>query len=883
MKKFCFMISSLLASAGMLLAGLVSQARAQWTEAYLTINRGVISHSILNAGMSGRRDNGQKQEPSSFSYPQGRSLLVYSGGGERVGWNSKSASAGEGFWVMSKTGGSVKLSYAGSGDISPDINSLGHSPSDYPEAYIGAVEHGEWAVSVRDANGARAAWTDNANLVNVTTSYWPASGPLESRTPPMGHPAIIWNFKFNRYRSGVPFTERIAAGEFQQLGAPAWAEALSEDEFPDVVAIAKAKSNTQDLQWMRRWYQWGHTDYDDIIINENVVENTGASQAEGVYIVLKNRFTSGMSYNWYAGGNANLGGGDVRCRDNYVRSTVASNYLEGVSVNDFMAGRGKPTGSSTGAALAQQGHAMVYLHDGDSKHTSFMHDDVGDPWIKALANSRWNSDQQWVNEGLLTHAAYFGLGVIDAIPPFNTYGGMDPEIYVAPHDNPETPNIDEGAQQPASITMWRFGSHGDFEQPDPGKDSETSIYDILTTAEYPDEPEEAFEYTQFVTFGPYDLQPGEKFKVVVAYVGGYGSQNAKYSDIKKYGRPFEFAWINLYNGAGRSIEDRYARQAEVPWGEAAMFENFQRAIHAYDWGYDLPNQPPNIRLAKESNLDGKSVISWSAYGEDSADPDYTGDEARDIRGYRIYRSKTENQGPFDLVAEFTIADAKAGANLPPGVTYNPNGVFHTVATSAFPEGIPLRANPLLSGNDAAAGEEVQGLYTYADPESKAGFPAWYRVDSYDSGHGDWKGRGAVPSLESAPGPGGAAIIGKTAGVVPVVPASDVFNRFEAEIMVVPNPFKVDDHTHSYKSQRNIRFINVPSRCKLEIFDVTGQKVWTQFNDDLTKGEMTWVQYTEGAPNQIESMFPGIYFWKVTNLMPGSAQWKIQTGTFAVIK
>ena len=238
---------------------------------------------------------------------------------------------------------------------------------------------------------------------------------------------------------------------------------------------------------------------------------------------------------------------------------------------------------------------------------------------------------------------------------------------------------------------------------------------------------------------------GRALQVVVAYVGEMGSQNPKYADYRKYAKPFEFAWMNMYNGPAATSVDWAVRQQEIPWGEEAMFENFQRAIQAYDWGYDIPNQPPNIRLSFESNLDGQAEISWSACTEDAVDPDYEGDEAKDIRGYRIYRSKTENQGPYELAVEFSVEAARSGT-LPRGVSFDPNRVFRTIKNTAFPEGIPLRENPLLRGMDAGAGAEVKGLYTYTDRDSKAGFPFWYTVRAYDSGHDDWKGQGPVPAL-----------------------------------------------------------------------------------------------------------------------------------------
>jgi hypothetical protein len=103
------------------------------------------------------------------------------------------------------------------------------------------------------------------------------------------------------------------------------------------------------------------------------------------------------------------------------------------------------------------------------------------------------------------------------------------------------------------------------------------------------------------------------------------------------------------------------------------------------------------------------------------------------------------------------------------------------------------------------------------------------------------------------------------------------------VAVVPNPYKIDESTASYKGQQNVRFINLPSRCQIDIYDVTGQRVWTQFLNDLTTGESTSFQFTEGRPSNFgQAVFPGIYYWKVTSLMPESIN-QTQTGTLLVIK
>ena len=884
-RRIGFIASGFLSVVGILLAGLVTRSQAQWSHPFRTLARGIIAHAIQNKGMGGRRDNGKKQEPSGFSYPMNKSTLVYSGGKERVGWNDKAHSC-EGVWIMSKTGGVVANAYAGTNQESSDIVSMDHDASTYPEAYLGGIHNGGWALSVHsNGGGFPSSWVRYGNFRNIATNYWPPSpdGVVTGYKTPSTHPVMIWNYRYNEYPPRASFTERIAAGDLPQLSAPAWAEALAEDDFPETVSIARAYSTANNLEWTRKYYQFGNDNYDDFIICDTMVENIGSAAAEGVYIAVKNRFHNGFA--WWINGTPSFNNipGNRITADDWHRSTLAPNYLDGGA----NLGTSKPAGSALGKQLADQGHAMLYCHDGEQQDPSFPHNDWGDPILKKLAWNRIVTDQQWVNEGCFGHGDYFGVGVVDAFPPFNTYGGLDAETYVAPHDNPETTDIDESVQQPASATIWKFVNHGNFEQPDPDNNSDNQIYDILTTAGYHNEPGEADHYSEFMTFGPYTLQPGEKCKVVIAWAGGVGGNNAKYSDYKKYGKPFELAWLNMYNGPGNPPVDYQTRQQELAWGEQAMFEHFQKAIEAYNWGYDVPNQPPTIRLSKRSNLKGQNEISWSAYGEDAEDPDYTGAEAKDLRGYRIYRASVQNDGPYELAAEFTIADAKAG-KLPPNVTYEPDGVHHTVASSSYPEGLPLMSNRMVHAAEPDAGTPVKGVYRFADVQSRAGFPNWYFVRYYDSGHADWKGQGAVPAMESGPGPGATGICGYVGGVVPVVPADDAFNTFQEKVAVVPNPFKQDEATRSYKMQQKIRFINLPSRCQINIYDVTGQKVWTQFLNDLTIGESTWNQFTEGRPSDFgQAVFPGIYFWKVTNLMPepeaGGAKWKFQRGTILIMK
>jgi len=236
------------------------------------------------------------------------------------------------------------------------------------------------------------------------------------------------------------------------------------------------------------------------------------------------------------------------------------------------------------------------------------------------------------------------------------------------------------------------------------------------------------------------------------------------------------------------------------------------------------------------------------------------------------------------VTEFSFEHAQVG-NLPGNVTYDPTGVFTTISNSAVPLGIPLRESKYFSGMDPEAGSEVQGLYTYTDVYSKAGFAAWYAVRSYDSGHNDWNSTGkTISPLESAPGPAGSTTLGGRKGIVPVVPGAATFDRMEVRIKVVPNPFKADDNLHTYNRKQALRFINLPGRCQIDLYDLSGQRFWTFFNDNPLTAEVTYKHLTEGSRGTGfgEVLFSGIYFWKVTSLMPESMG-KVQKGTFVVIK
>ncbi|MBI2950865.1 hypothetical protein HYY27_02155, partial [bacterium] len=658
-------VLSALALTGLLL--LASGALAQpgsFSNTYRTMGRSEIGLSVYASGALGRQDNGQKQEPHSFSYPKQHHPLVYAGGWDRAAWFISHNTGGDGVWILSKTGGTPRVSHSGGQSYTSDIAMQAYDPARGPEKNLGTPYTYTHPLALRSSSN--GVWTGGVALDGQLTNYWPGA------TIPAGHPPTIWNYGYYQYNS-----KEAAA-------------------FPQEISISRWSTGA-GLTVTRKGYMFGHQDYDDFVLFDYVVENTGGKDVADAYISFQSRIDNSLGSVWQAGSYNGWHGPGEKNRDTWLRNTRAANFSGPAAARDL---------------------ALMYAYDGDDPQVPW--DDRGDPWFKDFAESNLKRTQDFP-EGFIQSAPYFGYGLIDATPPFNIPGGADPDTYVAPRDNPATP-LDESKSQPAATQWFRMTSTSQYDAPNEGKNSDAAMYDMLTSGGHKDDPTEGYAYSEFMTFGPYDLKAGEKFKVVIAYAGGLASQNPKYANQpSKYPQPFEFNWMLM------------GLQSELTLGEDAMLANFRKAMEAYTWSYAIPQQPPDLKLRWDSNLKGQAVFKWSGMAESSENPAYTGAEARDIVGYRVYASYREARGPYALKADFKVADAKAG-KLPASVTFDASEQWRTNKSATFPDGVALVDDK---------GQPVKGTYSYTDADSKAGFPAWYSVRAYTSGHSDFMGRGKV--------------------------------------------------------------------------------------------------------------------------------------------
>lgn len=358
-------------------------------------------------------------------------------------------------------------------------------------------------------------------------------------------------------------------------------------------------------------------------------------------------------------------------------------------------------------------------------------------------------------------------------------------------------------------------------------------------------------------YGPYTLGPGDKAKVVIAYVAGMGANSAKYRmDTANYARPYEWNW------------QQQSLVNELELGLEAIYAHGNEAQKLYDLGFDGPNQPPDVKVNALTNLDGHIEVDWSGVADTAIDPDLG---RPDVLGYRVYRSDFMRVGPWELLATIPKAVGPEGERQLP---------------SDAPIGASFDNQPWAEGLEDPHSIEIDGpfrwgTYRFTDSEPDLGFIYHYSVRAFDeqgleTGHSDernqyrWHPNGIVPRLTSSL-------------------LSHENESMSLPIRVVPNPWVQGNDEHSYGAPR-IRWINVPSRCTLYIYTLTGDLAWRDTFDTLdpqrgrpvAQGEIEWDTHTVGLnANTRGRLNAGTYIWAIESHHPESLG-QIQKGLFVIV-
>ncbi len=304
-------------------------------------------------------------------------------------------------------------------------------------------------------------------------------------------------------------------------------------------------------------------------------------------------------------------------------------------------------------------------------------------------------------------------------------------------------------------------------------------------------------------------------------------QNNPYPDpvaFLKVG-PFDFV------GVGETLHVVFAfvgGTEGVVFPEENLFANAEWARRAFLSRYVLPAPPPSPHLVVRTDRN-RAELFFDPSPEEAVDPN-TGE--KDFEGYRIWRRRGEasaEDSGWVLLATFDVVD-----------------------DIGFNTGLPVKVG---SG-------EFAGWYRFVDEGVKDGFTYTYAVTSFDRGNPEL----GLSSLESS------RLQNATTVVISPAPRA----RRKLHIRVYPNPYRFSSlFDGSSVFDRVVVFDNLPPRARIQLFTLSGERVWRYEHDDPFSSRATWNLLTEHG---LEAA-PGLYIWVVEDLQTGA----VARGRLMVVK
>lgn len=566
-------------------------------------------------------------------------------------------------------------------------------------------------------------------------------------------------------------------------------------------------STKHDVWVTRKAHSYSHQDFDDFFILELEFENRGNKQLNDTYFGVMNTFyvnNHGTSYRW---GHE---GGLVRYRrapggmDDWYKYTESPNFmpnpLSGLSASQF------------------QGKFINYQWDGNT-NASF-EEDTGDPYYRDLENGGGDFPNSTARpEGTPISLAYQFMAPLAFrnTGPSHTFNAADAaEGFVDPQGDP--------------LSHW-YTAHArrNIDDPTRGSVSMADQYDIFTGPNTPDPTSEQMQWSDQI-WGPYNLAPGDKAKVVLVY--GFGSA-ADMAPNTETGYPHDMIqWsFNFGNVGDDERKQRLAR------GEEAMLRHLDHAQFVYNAGFDIPDSPPDVEFFQTSNAQAKIVLEWPNTADNAIHPDYG---MADVAGYRVYRSIWQETGPWILKA------------------------------------------------DIPKGSDSGGKYSWVDEESLAGFSFGYSVRAYATPKTNWSNSTGMTINDLPPtvrahlengleGGWSAAEQRMVVPGTPILAANDDADALANPVTVVPNPFDLSLEEANYQGSKKLRFLGVPRKSRISIFTVSGDLIQVIDHDDPTAGEAAWLLKDRFLTGEATS---ALYFFVVESLMPASMGQKSK-GAFVI--
>ena len=676
-------------------------------------------------------------------------------------------SAGEGIIVATNVDGEKYVSYTGPNGPSEDVLPLSYDIQNSPEA--------NWGIETLAPPGVEKRRDSIVGGSGVPTANWWAGATPQSDDALNQYPYEIHNHDYAIYPPLQNTAEEILVGQW---------------------------TTKHDVVTTRRVLAWSHQDLDDFLIIEVEFENQGNKQLNDTYFGFVNAFYSSLVGTvWRWGGE----GGIVT----YIRPQGLDDWYKYSEATNF---DGDP---------AAVGNYLSYQFDGN--FVGSPDDDTGDPYIREFQDTN-NTDFPGATsrpDGMPNSPAYVGFAPL-AFRNSGTSHVFNPQDLAAGYEDPI-------GGDPVLSHWWEVFAQGNVDDPVGGRGrAPAERYDRLTGPTMDQPTEEGMGWHDQI-YGPYNLAPGDKAKIVVVYVMGSGAE-FDINSATGYNRDVT-TWSWNLGGQGEA-----ARRTKLAKGEQGLLKNLSHAQFAYGNAYQVPDSPPDVLMSFSNTENAEIKLLWKGAAETAINPDYG---QADVTAYRVYQSEWQEYGPWELVAEVPATGADS--------------------------------------------------YSYGDVSTISGFEYYYNIRAVASGKANWGG-GSKTLADLPQAMQDHVTNGMEAGfsspaqrilvsVSPKQPALAESDNLERKILVVPNPFSLADDLQNYQGVKKLRFVGVPHTCTISIFSVSGDLVGVVDHEDPASGEAVWLMKDRFLTGENMS---GLYVYAVKSRVPGSLG-QVARGTFVVLR
>lgn len=281
------------------------------------------------------------------------------------------------------------------------------------------------------------------------------------------------------------------------------------------------------------------------------------------------------------------------------------------------------------------------------------------------------------------------------------------------------------------------------------------------------------------SIGPYDLEPGESFRVVRALVAGSISPEKAWDVGQAWvdGSAADL-WEGEWNLSPQQInypelaesDNDKAKDSWIYTGKDSIFQNASNALENAQADYNIAVPPPPPSEFHVNSNPDSIVITWT--GEESSET------AADFAGYRLYRA-IGNPGPIVEDDRQLIGSWELVAEFP--------------------------------------GSPGSATHEYRDGNTSRGEAYYYAITAYDDPDVNVAGQPAqTKSLES-----GIYLTRSTqAAYVTREPGESL-----AEVRAVPNPWNISANANQFTGEnRKILFMGLPPVCTIRIFSESGDLI-----------------------------------------------------------